>query len=91
MGWGAALKLRELLDNLAGVLAVELLCAGHGLDLRAPLQPAPATAAARDLLRAHVAGPGPDRPLAPDLAAAKELVRSGALVERVTAVAGELR
>jgi histidine ammonia-lyase len=91
MGWGAALKLRELLDNVAAILAVELLCAGHGLDLRAPLEPAPATAAARDLLREQVAGPGPDRPRAPDLAAAKELVRSGALVDRVTAVVGELQ
>ena len=90
MGWGAALKLRELLDNLAGILAVELLCAGHGLDLRAPLQPAPATAAARDLLRTRVAGPGPDRPLAPDLAALAELLSSGAVVERVEAVVGEL-
>ncbi|MDQ6921037.1 MAG: histidine ammonia-lyase [Candidatus Dormibacteraeota bacterium] len=91
MGWGAGLKLRELLDNLAAVLAVELLCAGHALDLRAPLRPAPATAAARDLLREHVAGPGPDRPPAPDLAAAKELVRSGALVERVGSVVGHLQ
>jgi histidine ammonia-lyase len=91
MGWGAGLKLRELLDNLAAVLAVELLCAGHALDLRAPLRPAPATAAARDLLREQVAGPGPDRPPAPDLAAAKELVRSGALVERVGSVVGHLQ
>jgi histidine ammonia-lyase len=90
MGWGAALKLRVLLDNLAGILAVELLCAGHGLDLRAPLQPAPATGAARDLLRTRVAGPGPDRPLAPDLAALAELLSSGAVVERVEAVVGEL-
>jgi histidine ammonia-lyase len=90
MGWGAALKLRELLDNLTAILAVELLCAGHGLDLRAPLQPAAATAAARDLLRTRVAGPGPDRPLAPDLAVLAELIRSGALLERVEAVVGEL-
>ncbi|PZR99676.1 MAG: histidine ammonia-lyase [Candidatus Nephthysia bennettiae] len=88
MGWGAAMKLRELLDNLAAILAVELVCAGHGLDLRGPMRPAPATAAARDLLREHVAGPSPDRPPAPDLAAAKELVRSGALMERVAAAAG---
>jgi hypothetical protein len=37
-----------------------------------------------------VAGPGPDRPPAPDLAAARELVRSGALLERVAEAAGEL-
>jgi histidine ammonia-lyase len=90
MGWGAALKLRELLDNLTSILAVELACAGHGLDLRAPLRPGEATAAARDLLRERVAGPGPDRPPAPDLAAAAELIRSGALVARVGSVVGTL-
>ena len=43
------------------VLAVELLAAARGLDLRAPLQPAAGTGAVRDLLRAVVAGsrPGP--------------------------------
>ena len=45
---------------------------------------------ARDLLREHVPGPGPDRPPAPDLAAARELICSGKLVKRVTYVAGEL-
>jgi histidine ammonia-lyase len=90
MGWGAALKLREVLSNLSSILAVELLCAAHALDLRAPLRAAPATAAARDLLRSRVPGPGPDRPPAPDLAAARELIISGALLERVAAVTDEL-
>jgi histidine ammonia-lyase len=90
MGWGAALKLRELLGNLASILAVEVFCAAHGQDLRAPLKPAPGTGAARDLLRTRVAGPGPDRPLAPELEAAADLVRSGALVERVEQTVGEL-
>ena len=39
MGWSAARKLRTALGNLARILAVELTCAAHGLDLRAPLQP----------------------------------------------------
>src|SRR5439155_3776550 len=77
MGWGAALKLRRLLDNLAQVLAIEVVCAARAVDLRAPLPPAAATAAVRDLLRERVAGPGPDRFLAPELEAAAELVRSG--------------
>ncbi|GAA4866281.1 histidine ammonia-lyase [Saccharopolyspora rosea] len=85
MGWSAARKLRRGIDGLVTVLAVELLTAARALDLRAPLQPAPATAAVRDLLRTRVPGPGPDRHVAPEIAAAEELVRSGAVREAVAA------
>ena len=82
MGWSAARKLRTALANLARILAVELTCAAHGLDLRAPLQPGAGGAAALAAVRERIAGPGPDRQLAPDLAAAEELVASGALAAR---------
>src|SRR5215471_14942436 len=85
MGWSAAVKLRRLLVNVGRVLAVELLCAARALDLRAPLAPAPGTAAVRDLVIAHTGGPGPDRLLAPELAAVERLVGDGAVV----AAAGE--
>jgi histidine ammonia-lyase len=75
MGWSAARKLRRSLDGLTTVLAIELLTAARALDLRAPLTPAPATAAAVARLREHVAGPGPDRHLAPEIAAAEQLIR----------------
>jgi histidine ammonia-lyase len=91
MGWGAALKLRQLLDHLARILAVEALCAARGLDLRAPLRPAPATGAVRDLLRTRIPGPGPDRFLAPDLAAAEALVQSGAILGAAESVIGALQ
>ena len=90
MGWGAALKLRTVLDNLTHILAVELMASARALDLRAPLKPAPATAAVRDLVRTVVGGPGPDRFLAPDLAAAELLVRTGAVVAAAEAVTGHL-
>jgi len=90
MGWSAARKLRRAVDALAQVLAIEILTAARALDLRAPLTPAPATAAVRDALRAEVAGPGPDRYLAPDIASAVELVRSGRLVAAAEAVCGPL-
>src|SRR6185437_9332169 len=51
MGWGAARKLRIAVANLTRILAVELVCAGHGIDLRAPLQPASGTAAALRCVR----------------------------------------
>ncbi|MGA8922925.1 MAG: histidine ammonia-lyase, partial [Candidatus Dormiibacterota bacterium] len=59
--------------------------------LRRPLEPSPATAAVRDLLRTRVPGAGPDRVVAPDLAAAEELIRSGAVVEAAESVTGPLR
>ena len=51
MGWSAARKLRRSVDGLTRVLAVELLTAARALDLRAPLSPAPATAAVAAGLR----------------------------------------
>jgi len=80
MGWAAARKLRTAVDGLARVLAVEVMAAARGIDLRAPLRPAPATAAAIAVLRASVPGPGPDRFLAPEIEATHRLVASGALV-----------
>ena len=47
MGWNAARKLRRSVDGLSRVVAVEVLTAARALDLRAPLAPSPATAAAR--------------------------------------------
>jgi histidine ammonia-lyase len=91
MGWGAALKLRTVLDNLTHILAVELVASARALDLRGPLKPAPATSAVRELLRRHVKGPGPDRILAPELAAGEALIRSGAVLEAAQAVTGPLQ
>jgi histidine ammonia-lyase len=81
MGWSAARKLRRAVDGLTTVLAVELLASARALDLRAPLRPAPVTAAVRDIVRTRVGGTGPDRHVAPEIAAVEELVRSGAVLE----------
>jgi histidine ammonia-lyase len=90
MGWAAACKLRTSLANLAQVLAVELVVAARALDFRRPLQPAPATAAVVDAVRREVDGPGPDRFVAPELAAAERLIRSGAAVSAAGDVIGAL-
>ncbi|MFE4459070.1 aromatic amino acid lyase, partial [Nocardia tengchongensis] len=79
MGWTAGRKLRRAIDGLTTVLVIELLTAARALDFRAPLRPAPVTAELRDLVRTRVPGPGPDRHLAPDIAAVTELVGSGAM------------
>jgi histidine ammonia-lyase len=90
MGWSAGRKLRRAIDGLAQVLAIETLTAARGLDLRAPLEPAAGTGAVVAALREHVPGPGPDRHLAPEIAAATALVRSGALVAAAEAAVGPL-
>ncbi|ALC21249.1 Histidine ammonia-lyase [Streptomyces pristinaespiralis] len=91
MGWSAARKLRTAVDNLTRVIAVELYAATRAIELRRHLTPAPASRAAIEALRAAgVEGPGPDRFLAPDLAAADAFVRDGRLVAAVEKVTGPL-
>ena len=90
MGWSAARKLRRSVDALTRVLAIEILTAARALDFRAPLAPAAATGAAVAVLRGKVAGPGPDRWLAPEIEAAVALVRGGELLEAAQRFAGPL-
>jgi histidine ammonia-lyase len=91
MGWSAARKLRAAIANLTRILAVELVCAARGIELRAPLAPAAGTAAAVRALRdAGVAGAGPDRWLAPELAAAEQLLDGDALLAAVQDATGAL-
>ncbi|MFG2591319.1 histidine ammonia-lyase [Streptomyces sp. NPDC048438] len=90
MGWSAARKLLRALDGLGRVVAVELYTAARALDLRAPLAPAPATAAVRDGLRETVDGPGTDRWLAPEIEAAVQYVTSGRALAAAESVTGPL-
>ena len=90
MGWSAGRKLRRAIDGLTRVLAVEILTAARALDLRAPLAPAPATAATVTALRGAVAGPGPDRYLAPEIEAAVMLLADGTLLAAAESVTGPL-
>ena len=91
MGWSAARKLRRSVDGLTRVIAVEVLTAARALDLRAPLEPSPATAAVVRLLReSGIEGPGPDRHLSPEIETAVQLVASGAVLSAVEDVIGDL-
>lgn len=91
MGWSAARKLRRSVDGLTRVLAIEILTAARGLELRAPLAPAPATAAVVAALRSSGwTGPGRDRFLAPEIGYAVDLVASGAVLAAVESVTGPL-
>jgi len=91
MGWSGARKLRRSVDGLTRVLAVELLTAARGIQLRAPLQPSAATGAVVNALRETTSGPGPDRFLAPEIEAAVQFVATGGALRAVEAVTGPLR
>jgi histidine ammonia-lyase len=90
MGWSAGRKLRRAIDGLAQVVGIEILTAARALELRLPLEPAPATAAVLGLLRETVPGPGPDRWLGPELESAADAVRTGAAVAAAERVTGPL-
>jgi histidine ammonia-lyase len=90
MGWNAARKLRRAVDALTRVLAIEVLTAARGIRLRAPLEPAAATAAVLAALGDRGV-PGPDRFLAPEIDGVVELVRTGAVRAAVESVTGPLR
>jgi histidine ammonia-lyase len=90
MGWAAARKLRHVLDNLTSLLAVELLAAVRGIQLRAPMTPSPAGRAALAALTPYAGEPGPDVFLAPVLEAARGLVGGRDLRGRIEAEVGPL-
>jgi histidine ammonia-lyase len=84
MATGAALRLHDMADNLAGILAIELLTAAQGLEFRRPLQSAPPLERAHGLVRGVATAWDTDRVMAPDIVAVKSLVERGhfaALVE----------
>jgi histidine ammonia-lyase len=90
MGWAATVKLRRVLDNLTSLLAVELVAAVRGLQLRAPLVPSPAGRAAVAALLPYVGEPGPDAFLAPVLEAARGIVRRPELRAAIEGAVGPL-
>ena len=90
MGWSAARKLRKVVDNLARILAIELVTAARAIELREGLKPAPATDRVVAELRKIVPGVGPDRFLSPELEAATSLVNSGSIVVAAREVVKDL-
>ena len=90
MGWSAARKLRRSVDGLARVLAIELLTAARGIELRAPILPSPATGAVIAELRETTHGPGPDRILSPEIEAAVQFVMAGRVRAAAETVVGPL-
>ena len=74
----AARRLAAMAENSAAIVAIELLAASQGIDLRAPLKTSPALQDAHALVRAAVGFYDHDRYFAPDIATVRRLVEAGA-------------
>jgi len=73
----AARRLHTMLDNTAGIVAIEWLAAAQGLEFHRPLRSSTALEALHAQLRARVPRLAEDRLMAPDIAAATALVEAG--------------
>jgi len=73
----AALRLYPMLDNVAGIVAIELLAAGQGIEFHRPLRSSPPLervhAEIRKLSERYV----DDRPLADDIGRVRDAIRAG--------------
>jgi histidine ammonia-lyase len=91
MGWLSGLQLRAVVGHVEIVLAIEAMCAAQALDLRKPLEPARGTGGARTAIRTLIPFLETDRALAPDIATATEMARSGTLLDAAEEAVGDLR
>jgi len=82
----AARRLADIADNCAGIVAIELLAAAQGVELRTPLQTSAQLRKAIATIRAVAAHYAADRYFAPDIEAVKRLVSASAF----NALAGDL-
>ncbi|WP_299675480.1 histidine ammonia-lyase [uncultured Roseobacter sp.] len=74
-----ARRLKRMNENLAGILAVEAMCAVQGVEERAPLHTSEALQKAAERFRAEIARLEDDRYLADDIKAATRLIATGML------------
>src|SRR5205823_9242318 len=79
MSMTAALKAQRAVARAREVVGIELLCACQAIDLLAPLATSPILARVHALVRSRVPVLGDDRPPAPDIIAATELIASRAV------------
>ena len=63
----AARKLGEMVENTANILAIELLAAAQGIDLRGPLKTSPSLLPAMQAIRERVDHYEIDHYFAPDI------------------------
>jgi histidine ammonia-lyase len=90
MGSISARKAARVVEHVRQVLAIEILVAAQGLDLRLPLEPGRGVLAAHRAVRERVPTLDGDRPLHTDMAAVASMITSDSITARVTSVTGAL-
>jgi histidine ammonia-lyase len=83
MATHGARRLHDMADNTAAIVGIELLAAAQGIELRKPVATSPRLQTVLRLLRQDTAFWDQDRLMAPEIEAAKRLVRNPALREIV--------
>ena len=87
MATNAALRLAPMAGNVAAIVAIELLAAAQGVELRAPLMSSPKLQRALQQVRGAAAFWDRDRAFAPDLARMRALVEQGAFMSLIGTLA----
>lgn len=82
-------KAKEILDNVAAVLAIEMMSASQAFDFRKQ-KPGAGTGAAYNVIREKVEFLSDDKPLHPDIKSIKELITSGKIVDAVEKSIGKI-
>jgi len=90
MGTISARKCREILNNLAHVVAIEFLCAAQALDLFTNLQLGRGTSAAYCMIRDKVSHLKQDRVLSEDVHTVLEIILEESFLEGIEAEVGQL-
>jgi len=90
MGAHASRKAEQVVQHVATVLAIELICAAQGLDLRKPLRPGRGVDAARRAVRRKIRRFRDDRVMSEEIQRALALIDGDELRRCVEAEAGEL-
>ncbi|GKX34490.1 MAG: histidine ammonia-lyase [Rhizobiaceae bacterium MnEN-MB40S] len=75
-----ARRLERMNENLANIIAVEVLCATQGIEFRAPLRTSPKLQNVISRIRSDIPALEDDRYIANDLKDAAELIRSRRLI-----------
>ncbi len=78
MGMTGALKLRQIVENVERIVAIELMCAAQGLEFRLPLKSSAEIQKVQAAVRAVTARLEEDRSLAEEIEALAAAVRAGA-------------
>jgi histidine ammonia-lyase len=83
MATHGARRLHDMADNTAGIIGIELLAAAQGVELRRPIQTSPKLRRVMEILRKDTKFWDQDRMMAPEIAAAKQVVLDPRLREIV--------